>query len=81
MYVSYVGSDNPQLFGPYEHCLTFKLTEAKGAMPQDKKIGSTNGQAGAVAHHFLLPADALISFYSGETLIYQTTCVVPPPPK
>ena len=85
LYVSYVGSSDPQLLGPYtvSPCglFNFKLTEAKGAAPQVKKMGSSNGKAGAVPYHFLLPGDAQISFYSGGDLIGSTTCVVPPPPK
>jgi hypothetical protein len=38
-------------FGPYPQNTTIKYTQAPGATPGEKKIGSTNGQAGAVLTH------------------------------
>lgn len=81
VYASYVGSTNLKLFGPFSSGIVVKFTEAPGAKPQQKKIGSTNGQAGAVSYHFILPNDALISVFDNGTLISSTVCYVPPPPK
>jgi hypothetical protein len=38
-------------FGPYPSGTVVKYTEANGATPSEKTIGSTNGQAGAVLVH------------------------------
>src|SRR4051794_11683281 len=42
---------NGQTFGPYASGTVVKYTQAPGATPSAKDIGSTNGQAGAVAGH------------------------------
>ncbi len=90
LFVSYEGSDNPALFGPFPSCINVKITEAPG-IPEAKmmEMGSNrgnennNGKASAVNYHFILPADALISAIcpcSGDILA-QILCLVPPPPK
>ena len=67
-----------------------KLTEAPGAIPTVKMIGSNNGnannngQAGAVRAHVTLPFDrvfvALVPTPIGMIMI-RCVCLVPPPPK
>ncbi|MGD8536355.1 MAG: hypothetical protein PVF66_10950, partial [Candidatus Aminicenantes bacterium] len=54
-------SDNPRLFGPFTSGIVIKFTEAPGASPSMKKIGSANGQAGAVTWHITLPTDPIIT--------------------
>jgi hypothetical protein len=53
-----------------------KYTEANGATPEVKKIGSDNGQAGAVDFHIKGTGD-LVVVSDG----IRATCPVPPPPK
>jgi hypothetical protein len=67
-------------FGPFPSGTIVKFTEAPGATPSMKEIGSANGKAGAVAYHITLP---------GEPIVWTPTpwgpvgcpCFVPPPPK
>lgn len=60
----------------------FKVTEAPGAAPSVKKIGSINGQAGAVAIHIRVPADVIwMVRFSDGGVVTGDCCVVPPPPK
>ena len=47
--------------------------------PSSKKIGSTNGQAGAVQYHITGTGDAFV-FPTGEPQ-HGVSCLVPPPPK
>jgi hypothetical protein len=54
-----------------------KYTEANGATPSVKKIGSSNGQAGAVDFHITDAGDLVVVSVDGTT----ATCPVPPPPK
>ena len=48
IYVTYMGSTTSP-FGPYASGTVVKFTEAPGALPTAKKMGSTNGKAGEVA--------------------------------
>jgi hypothetical protein len=75
-----VGSGTP--FGPYPSGTTIKYTQARGAPPSAKSIGSGNGQAGAVTVHITGPGDALVFAVddSGNTSA-TVACLVPPPPK
>jgi hypothetical protein len=81
IWVSYVGSTNPQLFGPFSSGIVVKITEARGATPSIKKIGSSAGQAGAVTWHITLPSDALITAIDHAGNSTQEVQLVPPPPK
>jgi hypothetical protein len=54
-----------------------KYTQAPGATPTSKTIGSTNGQAGAVTVHITGPDELVVVSVDGTT----TSCFVPPPPK
>ena len=64
-------------FGPYPSGTVVKYTQALGATPTQKSIGSTNGQAGAVVVHITGPDELVVQTVDLNT----TTCYVPPPPK
>ena len=55
-----------------------KYTEANGAEPSVKKIGSDNGQAGAIDFHITGTGDLVVVPVDGGA---SATCPVPPPPK
>ncbi|MFC1987809.1 hypothetical protein ACFLVH_04620 [Chloroflexota bacterium] len=75
-------SDEPMLFGPYSSGIIVKLTEAPGAEPSEKKIGSTNGKAGAVTSHITLPSDPVMTAVDASGNSNTCTgCLVPPPSK
>ncbi len=75
-------SDNPRLFGPFTSGIVIKFTEAPGASPSMKKIGSDNGQAGAVTWHITLPTDPVITVVDDAgNVTVCTDCLVPPPLK
>lgn len=63
-------------FGPFPSGSTVKYTQAPGATPNAKSIGSTNGQAGAVVVHITGTGDMGVRI-EGTTV----TCLVPPPPR
>jgi hypothetical protein len=64
-------------FGPFSSGTVVKYTQAPGAAPSSKKIGSSNGQAGAVTVHITGPDELVVRSIDGSTI----TCFVPPPPK
>ncbi|HEX6015069.1 MAG TPA: hypothetical protein VFY87_25390, partial [Geminicoccaceae bacterium] len=64
-------------FGPFDSGTVVKYTQAPGATPTAKKIGSDNGQAGAVTVHITGPDELVVVADGGQTI----TCFVPPPPK
>jgi hypothetical protein len=64
-------------FGPYPSGTVVKYTEANGATPNEKSIGSTNGQAGAVLVHITGQGDMGVRTDGGELAV----CYVPPLPK
>jgi hypothetical protein len=66
------------VFGVFPSGTKVKYTEANGAEPSVKKIGSDNGQAGAVDFHITGTGDLVVVPVDGGT---RTTCPVPPPPK
>ncbi|MFC1919807.1 hypothetical protein ACFLWX_03355 [Chloroflexota bacterium] len=80
-------------FGPYTSGDVVKITEAPGAAPSAKKMGSSNGQAGAVVAHIKVPKDSaptpedptglvLVAIdTSGNWNVCRDCCFVPPPPK
>ena len=47
-------------FGPYPSGTVVKYTQAPGATPTAKKIGSTNGRAGAVLVHITGPDELVV---------------------
>jgi hypothetical protein len=68
-------------FGPFGSGVVVKFTEAPGATPECKKMGSSKGQAGAVAHHIILPGEpVVVAFDAGGNAAFFP-CFVPPPPK
>jgi hypothetical protein len=64
-------------FGPFASGSVIKYTQAPGATPSIKTIGSSTGQAGAVIVHITGPDELVVRSIDGAT----TTCFVPPPPK
>jgi hypothetical protein len=64
-------------FGPFPSGSVVKYTQAPGATPSSKTIGSENGQAGAVITHITGPDELVVVTVDGQ----KTTCFVPPPPK
>jgi hypothetical protein len=65
------------VFGVFPSGTRVKYTEANGATPSVEKIGSSNGQAGAVDFHITGTGDLVVVSVDGAT----ATCPVPPPPK
>jgi hypothetical protein len=65
------------VFGPYPSGTIVKYTQAPGATPSAKNIGSDNGQAGAVEVHITGTGDMGVRTVDGNTI----NCFVPPPPK
>lgn len=68
-------------FGPFPSGIVVKFTEAPGATPTCKKMGSTSGQAGAVTWHITLPSEPVIFAIDASGNIAFFPCFVPPPPK
>lgn len=69
-------------FGPYPAGTIVKWTQAPGAEPSEKKMGSSKGRAGAVDYHLRGQGDMLIfavdaSGNASDPLV----CLVPPLPK
>lgn len=77
-----VDSGSGTVFGPYPSGTTIKYTEAPGAPPSSKSIGSANGRAGAVTVHLIGTGDALVyaTDASGNVSV-PVWCLVPPPPR
>ena len=65
------------VFGVFPSGTRVKYTEANGATPSVKKIGSDSGQSGAVDFHITGTGDLVVVSVDGTT----ATCPVPPPPK
>lgn len=68
-------------FGPFSTGDKVKVTEAPGATPSMKKMGSTNGQAGAIVAHITLPTDPTMTAVDAAGNVTAVSCLVPPPPK
>ncbi|MET1231352.1 MAG: hypothetical protein ABWY52_00715 [Candidatus Limnocylindrales bacterium] len=66
---------------PFRSGDVIKYTQADGADPVSKKIGSENGQAGAVIAHIVSPGDAVVTATDGSGNEASVTCLVPRPPK
>jgi hypothetical protein len=64
-------------FGPYDSGTVVKYTQAPGKTPSEQKIGSDNGQAGAVLVHITGQGDMGVESIDGNIV----SCLVPPPPK
>lgn len=68
-------------FGPFASGDKIKVTEAPGAIPSQKKIGSILGQAGAILWHLILNSDPVMTATDVAGNVTTVTCLVPPPPK
>ena len=74
------------LFGPFQTGNRIKYTEANGATPSSKKIGSTAvdnaGKSDAIAAHITGAGDAAVfAIATGGEASAKVFCRVPPPPK
>lgn len=70
------------VFGPFSVGTRIKYTQAPGAKPEQKPIGSGNGQAGAVAWHITGKGDASVTAVDGSGNVSAgVSCLVPPPPQ
>lgn len=68
-------------FGPFMSGDKVKITEAPGAVPNSKPMGSNNGQAGAIVAHITLKSDAIVVAVDAAGNKAQVACLVPPLPK
>jgi len=68
-----------QVFGPFAGGTAIKYTQAPGKTPSVQSIGSSNGQAGAVAVHITGTGDFQVIPAPDSTT--GPVCLVPPPPK
>lgn len=68
-------------FGPFTSGDKVKITEAPGAVPSSKPIGSGSGQAEAIAAHITLKSDAIVVAVDGAGNEARVLCLVPPLPK
>lgn len=77
-----VDTGSGTIFGPFEVGTVIKYTEDDEAVPEQKKIGSDKGQAGAVDWHIIGNGDADLFAVDGSGNVSDTAaCLVPPPPK
>lgn len=67
--------------GPFSSGDKVKYTEANGATPSQKTIGSPTGQAGAVRYHLTGQGDMVVTATDASGNASSVTCLVPPPPK
>lgn len=77
-----VDSGSGVVFGPYDVGTVIKYTQAPGAEPNEKTMGSNNGQAGAVTVHITGNGDAEVYAVDGSgNASDPVDCLVPPPPQ
>ena len=70
------------VFGPFSVGDKIKYTESEEEAPVQKKIGSANGQAGAVSYHIIGVGDVVLTAIDGSGNVSDpVACLVPPPPK
>jgi hypothetical protein len=70
------------VFGPFAVGDNIKYTEDADATPEIKKMGSTNGKAGAVTVHIIGNGDAVVTAVDGSGNESDSfSCLVPPLPK
>lgn len=81
IYITYRESGEPMLFGPFTSGIIVKFTQAPGAKPSIKNIGSSNGQAGAVSYHITVPDEPIVWALDDSGNRHGCFCLVPPPPK
>ena len=77
-----IDSGSGVVFGPFSTGDKIKYTEAPGGKPKIKKMGSSNGQAGAIAAHITGKGDAQVfGVDSSGNASEPEDCLVPPFPK
>lgn len=77
-----VDTGSGHVFGPFPDGTKIKYTQAPGAQPKQRKMGSTNGRAGAVDWHLTGSGDAEVFAVDGSgNESERISCKVPPPPK
>lgn len=76
-----IDSGSGTVFGPFAVGDKIKYTEAPGATPTSKKMGSTSGKAGAIAAHIIGNGDAELQAVDASGNVATVSCLVPPPPK
>ncbi|MBI4234124.1 MAG: hypothetical protein HY686_06770 [Chloroflexi bacterium] len=70
------------VFGPFTSGTNIKYTQAPGAKPNQKKIGSINGDANAVSWHITGKGDmGVFAVDASGNQSATVACLVPPPPK
>ncbi len=75
-------SGSGTVFGPFTAGTVVKWTQAPGATPTAKKIGSSTGAAGAVTWHIIAKGDMLLYAVDGSgNASDPISCLVPPAPK
>lgn len=80
IYVLDLGSGH--VFGPFANGDVVKYTQASGAEPTMKKMGSENGKAGAVSYHLTGQGDFAVYTSDGsDNESDHQVCLVPEPPK
>ena len=74
--------ESGMIFGPFVNGTKIKYTEANGATPSQKEMGSNNGQAGAVDWHITGQGDAEVYATDAAGNVSDVaSCLVPAPPK
>lgn len=68
-------------FGPFVSGTKIKYTEDSDATPEQKTIGSSKGQAGAIDWHIIGNGDATLKAIDFSGNEATASCLVPPPPK
>lgn len=77
-----VDDGSGHVFGPYAPGTIVKWTQAPGAEPRERPMGSTLGEAGAVAWHLRGQGDMLVyAVDAAGNSSDPTVCLVPPFPK
>lgn len=77
-----VNEGSGTMFGPFTAGTVVKWTQAPGTTPSAKKMGSSNGKAGAISWHLKGTGDmAVFSVDDAGNVSDPLACLVPPPPK
>jgi hypothetical protein len=77
----FVGDASGVVFGPFSSGDVVKITEDPTVPQVSKKIGSSNGKAGAVAAHIILASDPVVIAVDTSGNTSTISCLVPPLPK
>ena len=68
-------------FGPFASGDNVKITEVPGGKAKAQPMGSSKGQAGAIAAHLKLTGDAIATAIDAAGNATSVACLVPAPPK